>query len=227
MRCNLDWRQKTQDNLQPPQKIQPKILAASFIFTLSSFIAFIQIMDKLRITTVQSTLHWKDAQSNRSLFDQKLKSLAGQTDLVILPEMFTTGFSMEPADVAEKMDGPSIQWMQDKARQLGAALTGSLILKEDGHYFNRLIWMRPDGTFEQYDKRHLFTLAGEHEVFTAGKEKTGHRMVGVEDLPNGMLRPPLPGLEPQCRELGLAHLRCQLARKKATPLENPVAGPGH
>ena len=140
-------------------------------------------MDKLRITTVQSTLHWKDAQSNRSLFDQKLVPLVGQTDLVILPEMFTTGFSMEPADVAEPMNGPTIQWMQDKARQLGAALTGSLILEENEHYFNRLIWMRPDGTFEQYDKRHLVTLAGEHEVFTAGKEKLITEWLGWKICP--------------------------------------------
>ena len=128
-------------------------------------------MEKLRITTVQSILHWKKIEANLAQFDKKLSGLAGKTDLVILPEMFTTGFSMEPADVAEPTEGRSVQWMAEKAREIGAVVTGSLILEEDGHFYNRAIWMRPDGSFDQYDKRHLFSLANEHEVFTAGKTK--------------------------------------------------------
>lgn len=135
------------------------------------FILFKYQMENLRITTVQSKLHWKDISSNLKMFDEKLEGLAGKTDLVILPEMFTTGFTMEPADVAEKMDGSAVVWMKEKANNLNAVITGSLILEEDGNYYNRVIWMRPDGTFDRYDKRHLFTLAGEHEVFTKGEEK--------------------------------------------------------
>lgn len=140
-------------------------------------------METIRITAVQSILHWKDIEANLAMFDQKLNGLKGQTDLVILPEMFTTGFSMEPADVAEKMEGRSIKWMHDKAKEINAVVTGSLILEEDGHYFNRVIWMRPDGTFDQYDKRHLFTLAGEHEVFTPGKNKLVTEWKGWEICP--------------------------------------------
>lgn len=128
-------------------------------------------MEKIKITTVQSSLHWKDIPANLAMFDQKLEGLAGKTDLVILPEMFTTGFSMEPAEVAEQMDGTAVQWMRQKAAETGAAITGSLILEEGGKFFNRAVWMRPDGTSDQYDKRHLFSLAGEHEVFAAGEKK--------------------------------------------------------
>lgn len=128
-------------------------------------------MEKLRITTVQSILHWKDVQANLKMFDHQLSHLNDRTDLIVLPEMFTTGFSMEPADVAEKMDGPSVAWMRKKAGETKAVVTGSLILEEGKKFYNRVIWMRPDGTFEQYDKRHLFSLGGEHEVFTAGSKK--------------------------------------------------------
>ena len=129
------------------------------------------IMENLRITTIQSILHWKNIEANLTMFGEKLDGLTGQTDLVILPEMFTTGFSMEPADVAEKMDGRSMLWMREKAKEINAVVTGSLILEEHGNFYNRVIWMRSDGTYEQYDKRHLFSLAGEHEIFTAGNKR--------------------------------------------------------
>ena len=128
-------------------------------------------MKHLRITTIQSFLHWEDTARNLQMFDKKLKGLAGKTDLIILPEMFTTGFSMNAAALAEAMDGETLQWLAAKARTIGAAVTGSFIVNENGRYYNRLVWMNPDGQFACYDKRHLFTLAKEHETYVAGTEK--------------------------------------------------------
>lgn len=133
--------------------------------------SILAIMENLRITTVQTALHWEDAAANLAVFDQKLAGLTGKTDLVILPEMFTTGFSMNATQVVETMEGPTVNWMREKASVLGAVVTGSIIIEESGHFFNRLVWMRPDGKSECYDKRHLFTLAKEHETYTAGKKK--------------------------------------------------------
>lgn len=125
----------------------------------------------MRISIVQSNLHWEDPKANRAAFAQKIAPLAGQTDLVVLPEMFTSGFSMNAAALAEPMDGPTMQWLGDQATRLGAAITGSFICLENDRFYNRLIFMRPDGQYEHYDKRHLFTLAREHETFTPGKER--------------------------------------------------------
>ena len=127
--------------------------------------------NSLRITTVQSVLHWENARANLAMFTEKLQGLAGQTDLVILPEMFTTGFSMNAGAISETMEGPSVKWMKEMASSLHAVVTGSLVIQEAGQYHNRLIWMRPDGSFSHYDKRHLFSLAGEHEHYAAGCEK--------------------------------------------------------
>ncbi len=128
-------------------------------------------MENLRITTVQSILHWEDVGSNLAMFDDRLSGLKGKTDLVILPEMFTTGFSMAAPAMAEEMGGKTCRWLAAKASELGSVVAGSIIIKEDGHYFNRLIWMQPDGAYRQYDKRHLFTMAKEQETFTAGQNK--------------------------------------------------------
>lgn len=128
-------------------------------------------MQALRITLIQADLIWESPSQNRAAFDQFLRQVKGPTDLVILPEMFTTGFTMEPALLAEAMDGPTIQWMQQWAQTLNAVVTGSLIIEEDGHYLNRLIWMPPSGELQSYDKRHLFTLAGEQHHYSAGQER--------------------------------------------------------
>jgi omega-amidase len=125
----------------------------------------------MRLTIVQSELAWENAAANRSMFARKIAPLAGNTDLVVLPEMFTTGFSMNAAALAEPMDGPTVQWMGEQAAKTGAAVTGSFICMENRQYFNRLIFMRPDGTYDLYDKRHLFTLAGEHEFYTPGNKQ--------------------------------------------------------
>ncbi len=128
-------------------------------------------MKDLRITTIQTQLHWESPADNRAMFDKKLSPLTGQTDLVILPEMFTTGFSMQAAELAEKMDGTTVNWLSRHAQNLNAVITGSLIIEEKGQYYNRLIWMRPDGSYETYDKRHLFTMAREQDTYTAGTER--------------------------------------------------------
>jgi omega-amidase len=128
-------------------------------------------MKDLTITIIQTELHWQDAAANRAMFAEKLAKASPTTDLIILPEMFTTGFSMNAAELAEEANGETLQWMQDLARERKAVLTGSIIVKEDSNYFNRLYWVRPDGTYETYDKKHLFRMAKEHYTYTPGKEK--------------------------------------------------------
>ena len=125
----------------------------------------------MRLSIIQSPLIWEKPEANRTAFTNILSNLAGQTDLVVLPEMFTTGFSMNAAVVAETMDGPTVKWMQAQAKQLDAALTGSFICREGDSFRNRLLFVRPDGNIDLYDKRHLFTLAREDETFTSGRDR--------------------------------------------------------
>src|SRR5690349_14993580 len=112
-------------------------------------------MPSLTITLIQANIFWEDKQANLSMFEKKIKGIEN-TEIVILPEMFSTGFSMKPSTLAETMDGPTFQWMQRIAAEKKIILTGSVIIEESGHYFNRLIWMLPNGSFGYYDKRHLF-----------------------------------------------------------------------
>lgn len=123
----------------------------------------------LRVTLVQTFLHWEDKGANIEMLTAKLAPLAGQTDLVILPEMFTTGFSMNASALAEKMDGTTLAWLRTTAKALDAVVTGSFIAEESGRYYNRLVWMPPNGDYAVYDKRHLFTLAGEQNYYRAGQ----------------------------------------------------------
>lgn len=127
----------------------------------------------MRLTIVQSALHWEQPDANRLMFAQKLAALRGRTDVVVLPEMFSTGFSMNAAALAEPMSGPTVRWMRTLANDLNAAVTGSFICSEDGRHFNRLAWAFPDGRVEIYDKKHLFGLSGEHEHYDSGQ----HRLV--------------------------------------------------
>ena len=127
-------------------------------------------MNDLTITLVQTALTWHDPAANcQHLAAQLAAALPGPgiTDLIVLPEMFTTGFTMD-ATQAELADGPTLAWLRSQAARYQAVVTGSVLLTEGGHYYNRLLWVRPDGSFGQYDKRHLFRLAGEHAVYTAG-----------------------------------------------------------
>lgn len=128
-------------------------------------------MFDLKITLIQSALHWENAEENLRHFEHAIRPFKQATDLIILPEMFSTGFSMNAEKLAEAMSGRSVQWMRNAAEETGAVITGSLIIEEAGKYFNRLIWMRPDGTYASYDKRHLFRLGGEHKHYSAGKER--------------------------------------------------------
>ena len=125
----------------------------------------------MKVALVQLPLVWEDPKSNRVNIEQKINAIESGTDLIVLPEMFTTGFTMQPERVAETMNGETIQWMQSLAKAKNAAITGSLIIVEEGKYYNRLVFVFPTGEIQQYDKRHLFTLAGEDGVFTSGTSK--------------------------------------------------------
>ena len=130
-------------------------------------------MNDLTVSLVQTTIHWHEPAANRELLASLLTSALtgpGLTDLIILPEMFSTGFSMEAETQAEVYPGPTLAWMQEQAAHYEAVVTGSVLLRADGHYHNRLLWVRPDGTHSCYDKRHLFRAAGEHEVYTRGEQ---------------------------------------------------------
>jgi omega-amidase len=125
----------------------------------------------LELALIQTTLAWHDPAANREHFQTLLEQARG-ADLVILPEMFSTGFSMESAELAEPEDGPSSIWLLEQAQAVGAVICGSLIIRTaDGSYRNRLLWARPDGSLAQYDKRHLFRMAGEHKHYSAGDQQ--------------------------------------------------------
>jgi predicted amidohydrolase len=125
-------------------------------------------MSTLTITTIQTNLHWEDKTTNLKMLQEKINSIKEKTEIVVLPEMFTTGFSMKPAQLAEMMDGETVQWMRKIATTQKIILTGSVIIEEEGNYFNRLIWMLPNGQCGHYDKRHLFAYAEEDKHYTAG-----------------------------------------------------------
>lgn len=136
----------------------------------------------MRLTLIQSALHWEKPAANRSMFAEKLAALSGRTDLVVLPEMFTTGFSMQPEQHAEPFEtGATLAWMAEQAQALDAAVAGSFMCQSGDAFFNRFVFMHPDGHFQTYDKRHLFALAGEHAHYQAGEKKCiltymGHRI---------------------------------------------------
>lgn len=128
-------------------------------------------MNNLYITIIQSNLLWEDISSNLEMFSEKIASVKNKSDLIVLPEMFSTGFSMNAKTLAEEMNGKAVQWMRKITAEKNCVITGSLMIKEGGNFFNRLIWMTPDGSFEQYNKRHLFSLSNEPKIYTAGEEK--------------------------------------------------------
>jgi omega-amidase len=129
-------------------------------------------MDNLKITIFQGYLFWENIDKNLQNITTRLSGgIREKTDLIILPEMFNTGFSMNVSSLAEPMNGKTMQWMHQISQQYNAVVTGSLIIKANEKYYNRLIWMRPDGTYECYDKRHLFAMGKEDEAYTAGDKK--------------------------------------------------------
>ncbi|MHA6494229.1 amidohydrolase [Pseudomonas borbori] len=125
----------------------------------------------LELALVQSELAWQDPAANRAHFQQLISQASG-ADLIVLPEMFSTGFSMDSAALAEPESGPTSEWMLEQAAELRAVIAGSLIIQaEDGSYRNRLLWARPDGSMAHYDKRHLFRMADEHQHYRAGTQR--------------------------------------------------------
>jgi predicted amidohydrolase len=139
-------------------------------------------MRDLRATLVQQPLAWHDAAANRRHLEALLAPHAGTSDLVVLPEMFTTGFTMAAAEVAETMDGPSVAWLRATAQRLGAVVAGSVVIDDGGHR-NRLLWATPDGGLAWYDKRHLFRMAREHEHYAAGEQRLVLEVGGWRVLP--------------------------------------------
>ena len=125
----------------------------------------------LTVTLLQTELIWEDPVANCSTFTQKLRELKEPADLIILPEMFTTGFTMNAAAQAEKPHGFTYNWLLQMASEKNAAITGSIIVQEKGEYFNRLLWAQPDGRILHYDKKHLFRMARENAIYSAGKSK--------------------------------------------------------
>ncbi len=128
-------------------------------------------MDNLRISLVQGATRWHDPDGNREYYGDLIAPLRGITDVVLLPETFTSGFSNEAIGRAETMDGPTVAWMREHAQRLDAAVCGSVQLRVDDAVFNRLLWITPDGGLQHYDKRHLFRYAREHERYAAGRER--------------------------------------------------------
>jgi omega-amidase len=127
--------------------------------------------NSLSFALIQTDLKWEDKQHNLLILSQKIRRIEEAVDVIVLPEMFSTGFSMQPQLWAETMSGQGVAWLLAMAQEKKAVIVGSLIIEEAGKYYNRLLWVQPDGQIFHYDKRHLFSLAGEHHHYAAGNEK--------------------------------------------------------
>ncbi|MCU0448355.1 MAG: amidohydrolase [Bernardetiaceae bacterium] len=123
----------------------------------------------LTVSLLQTDLHWEQPAANLAMLEEQIWQIGQPTDVILLPEMFTTGFSMNAPALAEPMNLHTFKWLKQQAQQTGAAVAGSYMVQVNGQYFNRLVWMQPDGQYFHYDKRHLFRLAGEHQTYTAGQ----------------------------------------------------------
>jgi omega-amidase len=128
-------------------------------------------MSTLTFTLIQTQLHWENKTANLEMLQQKINSIKEKTEVVVLPEMFTTGFSMKPGQFAETMDGITVAWMQKIASSKKIILTGSIIIEENKKYYNRLLWVLPNGETGIYDKRHLFAFGNEDAHYTAGSKR--------------------------------------------------------
>jgi omega-amidase len=125
----------------------------------------------MKIALIQSDLYWEDISKNRKSFESKINEINSEVNLVVLPEMFSTGFTMNAPQVAETMQGETVLWMQSLAKQKNFAITGSLIIAENEQYYNRMLFVFPSGEIQYYNKRHLFSLAGEDKFYTSGDKK--------------------------------------------------------
>lgn len=128
-------------------------------------------MENLKVTVFQGYLFWENIDKNLQNISLRLSNIREKTDLIILPEMFNTGFTMNAAELAEPVGGKTMQWMLKTAQQYECVVTGSIIIKENDKYYNRLLWIRPDGAYQYYDKRHLFAMGKEDETYTAGTKR--------------------------------------------------------
>ncbi len=138
-------------------------------------------MSLLTLSFLQTPLHWENAEANREMFAQKIAALPA-THWIILPEMFNTGFTMNPHEFAETMDGATVAWMREQSYAKKAVICGSIPVEEEGVYYNRLIWMLPNGEYGYYDKRHLFAFAGEHREYSPGARRLVARINGFRIL---------------------------------------------
>ena len=129
------------------------------------------MQELLKIACLQVDIQWVNPVENLKYYAESIEKLISEVHLVILPEMFSTGFSMQPENCAETMDGLSVSWMKEIALKRNLAVMGSLVIIENNNYYNRLVFVNLRGELEYYDKRHLFTLAGEDQVYTSGNEK--------------------------------------------------------
>lgn len=128
-------------------------------------------MNALNLTTIQTHLYWEDIDKNLAHFNEKLNAVTESTDIIVLPEMFTTGFTMNPKVMAEEHGGKTLQWMLQKSKEKNCVITGSISVKDGSQFHNRLYWVMPDGNYKYYDKRHLFQMGNEHKHYTAGTQK--------------------------------------------------------
>lgn len=127
--------------------------------------------NSLAIALIQTNLVWENPIQNRLNFTEKIQSITQDVDLIVLPEMFTSGFTMAAKAISETMQGKTVLWMQQMAKEKNAAITGSCVIKENNYYYNRLLFVQPDGQVQYYNKRHTFTLAGEDKMYEAGTKK--------------------------------------------------------
>ncbi len=137
----------------------------------------------LKISIIQSDLFWENPDANRLMFSEKINQISEKTDLIVLPEMFTTGFTMNAAPLAELENGKTLNWMKDQANKMNCAITGSVIISENELFYNRLFFVYPNGDYKTYDKRHTFTLAGEHHTFASGDDRLIIDLLGWKICP--------------------------------------------
>lgn len=125
----------------------------------------------MKTALIQSSLYWESPKQNRDYFEQQINTIDQDVDLIVLPEMFTSGFTMNPSSVAETMQGETMMWLKSLAKARKTAITGSLVVKENNNFYNRMVFVFPSEEIQFYDKKHLFTLAGEDKVYTSGVQK--------------------------------------------------------
>ena len=139
--------------------------------------------NELKVTILQSDLFWENPDANRRMFSEKINNIIENTDLIVLPEMFTTGFTMNASLLAESESGQTLDWMKIQANKKNSALVGSFIVSEKNNFYNRLFFVKPNGDYYTYDKRHTFTLADEHLTYTSGKELLTINFLGWKICP--------------------------------------------